>query len=342
MFKIKMFIKRILQKYFMSIFFINKFKNKNDKRTIWFIGSADYKNIGDLAIAEATSKFLKDNFNHYNVNEITLGEYYKYWLSMKKYLKKQDIIILQGGGNLGVDYFDAERNRRDVIKNYPNNKIIIFPCTIDYSNTKKGIKELNKSIKLYNLHSDLTIIPREEKSYKQMLNIYEKCNIILLPDIVLYYSEYKINKKRNGIILAIRKDNEGTQIPFINNEFETKYNIRYSDNLADLDIIRPNQRAIIINKKMEELAECKLVITNRLHITIFCAITNTPCIFINNTNKKIEGVYKLWMKDFNYIKKYDKTKTIDEQINQLLNEKYNKYQKYDFKEIIDIIEKSEK
>jgi pyruvyl transferase EpsI len=35
---------------------------------------------------------------------------------------------------------------------------------------------------------------------------------------------------------------------------------------------------------------------------IFSAITNTPCIAINNSNKKVAGVYNAWLKDFQSIK----------------------------------------
>ena len=45
----------------------------------------------------------------------------------------------------------------------------------------------------------------------------------------------------------------------------------------------------------------KLVVTDRLHCMIFCAVTGTPCIAFDNSNKKISGVYKMWLGDLNYI-----------------------------------------
>ena len=34
---------------------------------------------------------------------------------------------------------------------------------------------------------------------------------------------------------------------------------------------------------------------------IFCVITGTPCIVIDNSNHKISGVYHQWLKDIPYV-----------------------------------------
>ena len=48
---------------------------------------------------------------------------------------------------------------------------------------------------------------------------------------------------------------------------------------------------------------------------IFCAITGTPCVVFDNSNKKISGVYNQWLKDIDYIKLFT-----NEQKNEAITE----------------------
>lgn len=318
---------------------IRKICSDNRKNTIWFVGSAHYDNIGDLAISSATRAFLEKNFlAGYYLIEIRLCDYYKYEKVMKENIKEKDIIILQGGGNLGFKYFDAEFNRREVITKFPNNKIVVFPCTIDYGNTVREQYELKKSIKLYNGHGNLNIVAREQKSYELLRNLYNKCNIILEPDIVLNFDKELFEIERKDIGICLRNDLEKTNINIDTYELEKNYSLNKTDNISEEKNVSINSRNEIIKNKLKEIASYKAVLTDRLHFMIFCAITSTPCIFVNNTNKKLEGVYNLWLKKYNYIKMYDSKKDITVQVNELLkSEKNFNYSRYKFNKIIDLI-----
>ena len=48
----------------------------------------------------------------------------------------------------------------------------------------------------------------------------------------------------------------------------------------------------------------RVVITDRLHGMVFCAITKTPCIVTKSLDHKVTGTYE-WIKDLNYIKLVD-------------------------------------
>lgn len=45
----------------------------------------------------------------------------------------------------------------------------------------------------------------------------------------------------------------------------------------------------------------KVVITDRLHGMIFCAITKTPCVVLPNSNHKISGTYYNWLSELEFI-----------------------------------------
>ena len=152
--RVYQYIKRKIQRkveyeqYYKNSYNQIKYQIKEKQKICWFIGSAHYDNIGDQAISLYTTNFLEDL--GFFVVDIRLCDYYKYLKALRKIVKKDDMIVLQGGGNMGYTYFDAEFNRREVIKSFPKNKIVIFPCTIDYGNSLREKKELERAKRICN------------------------------------------------------------------------------------------------------------------------------------------------------------------------------------------------
>ena len=270
------------------------------KRKIYFLDAPSYGNIGDQAIAYAIETFLENEFSEFQMIEFQENNVMQYLNWLKKNIMKNDIICLTGGGNMGDIYSKYEAIRRIIVKNFPNNKIIIFPSTIDYTNSKYGKIEFLNSKKIYNKHDKLLIIAREEKSFDIMKKEY-KSNVILSPDIVLYlnYTDLKKDTKNNTkISLCLRsdsecvlKDEDRKKILDLFNDYK---NISTTVNLKEL--ITCKNRKKIVEDKLSEFANNNLVITDRLHGMIFSYSTNTPCIAINNSNGKVEGVFK-WIEN---------------------------------------------
>ena len=65
-------------------------------------------------------------------------------------IQKQDILILQGGGNFGNYYMDDEMIRRSGLADLKNNRIIMFPQTVYFPGIKEGEEELKRSVSIYN------------------------------------------------------------------------------------------------------------------------------------------------------------------------------------------------
>jgi len=63
----------------------------------------------------------------------------------------------------------------------------------------------------------------------------------------------------------------------------------------------PENRTAALEEKFDEFRAVKLVVTDRLHGMIFCAITGTPCVVVNSKSHKVEGCYD-WIKNLEYIK----------------------------------------
>ena len=269
----------------------------NTRKYVYFLDAPSYGNIGDQAIAYSMEKFMKDYFPDYEQIEFQESNviYYINWL--KQNIKQEDVICLTGGGNMGVMYQKYEALRRIIIKEFPNNTILIFPQTISYDNNRYAIKEFKKSISIYNNHKKLLLMAREEKSYKIMKENYNKCHVVLCPDIVLYLNYKNIKRKKNNTMgICLRNDKEKANIDNIDklfNQFSKEK--KEISTLCESNTINNLSRKSIIEEKLAEIASNELIITDRLHGMIFAYITNTPCIALPNSNGKVEGVYK-WIK----------------------------------------------
>ena len=278
---------------------------RTDKAAI-VIGSVEYANLGDQAICLAQVKFTS---NYLPVFEVRDSLFSKHAAKIKKMVRSQDVIVIPGGGNMGDIWMKDEERRRRIIKEYPHNKIIIFPQTIDYSNTLEGERYKQESITIYNSHNNLAICAREQSSFEIMQKIYSKNKIILVPDIVLSLKPEIADKKKQGVLFCFRNDVEkklsADKIKEIEKSIERYGHTYIYTDTVQAGNIKQIDREKLILEKIEMLAGAKLVITDRLHGMIFCAISKTPCLVFSNNNHKIKGVYDTWLKNNPLIKFYD-------------------------------------
>lgn len=345
-------VKKINIKYIKS--FISHKKNRREidkiykkyknERKIILIGTPRYGNLGDQAIIVSEIKFIKENFSELRFIEVSLDNYYEHVESFYKYLNNTDIIMLHGGGNFGDEYLMEENLRRNVIKRFPNNKIILFPQTMYFKENETGKKELEISKSIYNSHKDITLVAREKTSYEKMKKEFNKCNIILTPDIVLYLNEGKDKNNRSGALCCLRSDLESKlskdKKEFIVDKLKEKFkNIIITDTVIDKRVSK-TERDGILNSKFNEFKNSELVITDRIHGMIFAAITGTPCIALSNYNYKVKGTYE-WIKHLGYIKFTDDIERIPELIDDLKKVKNIKYDnskiKKEYKKIVKAI-----
>lgn len=297
-------MRKRIQYTFSFIYYKNYKEYKNRKKIIHML-TPTYGNMGDQAIVYSTNLFFKEFYNEYEVIEIYGEDVYKTAKSLKKILKRDDFIVLAGGGNMNNIWIDEEMRRRFIIKTFHKNRIISMPQTISFTDDVNGKKELIKSERVYNGHKNLTVIAREKKSYDIMKDILKKSRILLNPDMVFFLNNmYKHNEyKRENIMVCFRKDAESVLgenrkllIDRINEDYD---NVVFSDTVINKKIYKET-REIELKNTLKKFLKSKIVITDRLHGMIFSVITNTPCIVIKSCDHKISGTLE-WIKGLNYI-----------------------------------------
>lgn len=339
--KIYTFFKRIV----VSLKLNSILKRDNKLNAIFLIGSPLHGNIGDHAISIAEMKLLREIKNK-QIIEIP-GEYYNLCLNkIKRVVKTNDIIVITGGGFIGSLWLNEENMVRNVIKAFPNNKIIIMPQTVFFENTEKGAKELQISKEIYEGHKDLWLFVREENSFEYCKKNFEKIkHLFLVPDIVTYLDYELPKEQRSGILLCLREDKE--RVVSKENKLQLvkeleKLNFLIKETTTVLKRrVSLLERQKVFEEKLLEFKTSKLVITDRLHGMLFAAITATPCIAMNNSSGKVKGVYN-WLKELPYIEFVEENENMLEIANRLLALEENQYNveqyRNEFKKVIKRLE----
>lgn len=258
-----------------------------------------FDNLGDHAIAYA-EKVLMDRISQevgtVQVIRISGWDTVAAIKQLKRQISKKDIIICQGGGNMGNLYAFAEILRRKVFNAFPEHCIISFPQTIYFTKDRQGEKELEKSKKIYNRCKKLTLLARDSFSYEIMKKEFQ-CTVLPMVDIVvsLEISE-PMAQPREGSILCLRSDLESNlttqdkkKLRILCEEYFFKNLITDTVTLQEVNEI---EREAVLKEKWSLFGKAEVVVTDRLHGMIFALITATPCIVLGNNHYKVKEAYK--------------------------------------------------
>lgn len=178
--------------------------------------------------------------------------------------------------------------------------------TSTFTDTLPGHWQLRKAKKIYNAHKDLTMLAREDRSYKFMKKNFSNAKIKLVPDIVfyLYKKTDMVNKqeRENFITTCIRNDQESVQKDHarILNDIKSLDQHMFIYDTCVARRVDEKNRQLEVESLMNQFRRSKLVVTDRMHGMIIAAITGTPCIVTKSLDYKIIGTYN-WIKDLNYV-----------------------------------------
>lgn len=292
-------------------------KKKHNPRTVYLVMTPEHENLGDHAIASEEIRLLKYlGIDYIEITGVQIGELK--WKKLLGVMNKTPIII-HGGGNLGTLWFRTEKFMREIVKCNPKSPILMMPNTIFYEDSDWGKEEFERSCKLYNAHKKLIFYAREKTSYNTIAGAYR--NVKLMTDMVLFRNECTPDADRKGCLLCLRNDLEKTmkdeekdvldaQIRGIFGDF-----VAYTDTLADQEVsVERREEALAL--KFSEFRRAELVVTDRLHGMIFCAITGTPCIVLDSKSPKVRGCYE-WIKDLPYIRFADSVSHVAQEYHQI-------------------------
>ncbi len=290
---------------------------KKNPKTVFLVLTPEHGNIGDHAIAYAETTLLKRlGIDYYEVT----GRQLDTW----KYQGILDLmngfpIIFQGGGYLGTLWFHAEECLREVIQKCPKSTIVCLPNTIFYEDSDWGRDEFEKSKIICSHHRNLHLYAREKTSFEVMRKAYR--NVKLIPDMVLSLGGCGMPRERRGCLLCLRNDSEKTRTREQEQSIRRQAAALFGHDVSDTDMIHKSsipvdQREAVLKAKFSEFFGAELVITDRLHGMVFCAVTGTPCIVVDSKSPKVRGCYE-WIRNLDYIRFADDVSRIEAEYHQI-------------------------
>jgi len=263
--------------------------------------AADYANLGDIAISYAQARFLSACLPNYEIVDFPCAATYLQLKALKAVCTIDDLITIVGGGNMSDLHASIEDARRFVISHFPQNRIISFPQTFDFSKTVKGRNELKRSQKYYKRHRLLHIFAREPVSLESMRIAFPTTPVDLVPDIVLSLPIQDRAIRREKILACIRDDCESA-MGSVAREALLKELMKQVPDLEITDTVLPrrdrlsvDERSSYLDQMLTRFCTSRVVVTDRLHGMLFAAITNTPCVALTSLNHKIHATYQAWL-----------------------------------------------
>ncbi len=294
------------------------------KADIVLTATSAQTNLGDHAISIAERKFFDNYFSDYRIVEIPKDIYLKKRDSIVKNTNSKAVIAVSGGGFLGDLWMTEENLVRSILEDYKSSKIVIFPQTIYFADNSN---EYETTFSYYKNVKRLIINARDKNSYDILAKELSVNTLRYIPDIVLSLNYQEHFKRKNVALLCFRTDKENCFSVSDSAELigilESKIPVVETTTIAS-HIVPISFRNRYVNRKLNEIASAKLVVTNRLHMMIFAAITGTPCIAIDNLSHKVSGVYE-WIKELPYINLLSNVSEFEDALNELLKLEECKY-----------------
>lgn len=282
-----------------------------------------HSNIGDSLIWKGTEEYLK-TLPYKCLYRASSGTY------VKPKISNNVVVILHGGGNFGDLYRKHSIFRLQIVKDFPENKIIILPQTVFY----KNIYTLKQDAHIMEKHSNLTICARDYVSHQLLKTHFPTNNILLLPDMAFCISQGFLNQykksEQNKAIFIKRKDKEYVKFnyeKYLNNQqnIEThdwpsvenvlfistvlyllqglnlifhgfKYMNRLSGKIIDwyaINIYMPR----LVKIGVQFMSGYKYVYTTRLHGAILSLLLKKTVTIFDNSYGKNFSFYNSWLRN---------------------------------------------
>jgi pyruvyl transferase EpsO len=291
-----------------------------------FLDTPYYPNIGDTLIWQGTLDFLRI-LPYRSLYSSSIINY------QKPNIDKEIIILLQGGGNFG-DLWRAHQNFRiQILESFPDNKIIMMPQSIGYTNETNLIEDA----KVFNKHKKLTLCFRDKASLNIANKYFTSATNLLIPDMAFSidmncWEKYIKPIVKGKVLFLDRKDCEKnihadySIVPeiaevhdwptmekrvfgicifhriqrlfhLIDKVFSTQLTNLFSD-----FVFQRILRKYYIRKGIEFISEYETIYTTRLHAGILAFMLGKAFTFFDNSYGKNRGVYETWLKDVETIK----------------------------------------
>lgn len=301
-----------LQKAILST--IGDLMPKNDQFAL--LDFPDYANIGDSAIYVGESDLFK-RFSRRPAYVAAM--HHTDWQAMEAAIGNGPIYI-QGGGNFGDLWTDLNDFHEEILRRYPNRRVVQLPQTIYYENPEKAAS----MAALCKAHTDFVLLVRDQRSFDFAKENF-KADIRLCPDSAFMIEKLDRTAPTHELLMLIRQDKETQGVDISKHQFpgDRVLVIDWPEEQSDNSLFgkikayasanahepwtllpgnkhrrRGNLLEMVARRRVKKgadlLSQGRTVITDRLHGHILCTLLNIPHVVIDNSYGKISGFAKAW------------------------------------------------
>jgi exopolysaccharide biosynthesis predicted pyruvyltransferase EpsI len=238
-------------------------------------------------------------------------------------------ICMHGGGNFGDIYSLYHYFRLQVLKDFPQNPIVVFPQTIMFFSDEA----MQNSVDAFSKHGNVTLAARDVLSLHILQRSFgHAAQVVLAPDMAVMLGELQRScTPEYDVVCVSRTDLEGIYGPTIATVAgltplrQTKLDLGIFDDhlgitanaavsgsrflLSDWYQMRlPDQKAldahqgltfdqrsrVWVNRAVRLLSLGRVVVTDRLHGHILCTLAGIPHVLLNNSYGKNISYYETW------------------------------------------------
>ena len=274
--------------------------NKLSKKKIIIFNKSNKENLNNNLLYLTIFKFLGINTKKKIIYIDASKD--KNVNSIMNFIFPDDIFV-------GIDDVFFQPKFNSMVKDYPNNKIVLFIQNIQKISFKYNDLALNN-------HPDHSVFSINLNSYEVLQKKLNYKQLYYIPDFIINWNNffnYKINlvKNNNTLILIENSTKEIT---------ENKIKKMVSKHISNI-----NYNIINITKLLEEkyensiidmIKEYKYIITDNIYIMELSAIYSTSCVIIRkNQTQEVNDIFK----NLDYIKYIHDIKDLEKNLIELIN-----------------------
>jgi len=279
------------------------------RKTVFLMSTPWHGNLGDQAIVLAEYRLLRKVFPGWRLVEYPTEALQgaRKFPFLRPAVRKGDVIVIHGGGNLGSLYPREEEVHRWLISTYRDRRILMMPQSIFFSEDEDGRRSLQESQSVYQQAENLTIFERDAVSHAYGKRVFPAVHHELVPDVVtsLEADIGAMAARRAGVCFFLRADKEKVLPDALVQEIKgwlSAHEIPYlvSDTVISENLRTNAARWAAVRTRLEQARKARMVVTDRYHGLIFSVITRTPALVFRSYDTKISSGLD-WFRDLPWV-----------------------------------------
>ena len=314
----------------------------NNRFDVIYVKPERQKSLTNISCSSVFSNYLGEHCANSKIQEIDLSVFLFNMEIIKKHINNSTLLVI-GEYEIFSEDGSLNDNLRNVLSEFTN-ELILYTSSfskINFDSLEQQKKD--ELLKTFSNKDNLKLFVDAISSYNYFKNNFINC--FLIPNISLAYSFTPYSYSEKFGILLVKQDNPGKSAFSIIEKELTEclgYN-KESYSYSRIDIFPSSEKDSLnyLDRKLIEFSQSKLVITDSLDALLFCVITSTSCICLDNSDFTLSSFYNSWLKDCDFIRVFqvNDKKSIFERISSLQRDRKRIIQlSLDYNELTRILE----